>query len=349
MINLISGAWKSLRPMWRYLFALWVAYLAAAFALYSTAEAQCVTNTGRNASVILPAPVTDAAGTDTLRAFTAEGLCVGEVVLEVGANQALAIWGDDTITPEKDGLTPGEVVRWRLGGRPASLETDLGPIAYADDGIFEVVSLNILDSALRLVGGGTVRERPFTVLIEAINGSDAETLESIIFEIAWEGVQIDTLRLPDTPVNPELARMYASTADGVGLVTWASVPIGGSAVIAAVDGRLTGESGSVQINPLPDPMGVLYSGTDAGLTIGSPLSVSFSLLLVGDVDGSGTVDGEDLLRLARYFIGTGSLTAEELERADLFPYPAGDGLVNLQDVWILARELALGTWPPDSP
>jgi hypothetical protein len=60
----------------------------------------------------------------------------------------------------------------------------------------------------------------------------------------------------------------------------------------------------------------------------------------GDIDGSGTVDVADVLRLQQYLSGVRSLTSTEIARGDLYPASAGDGQLTLSDLLLLEKLLA---------
>ncbi len=79
----------------------------------------CVSNTGSDATLIVPlaaAPSLNGVPLETddeIAVFTTDGLCAGFLRwTEIDA--AFTIWGDDSLTPEKDGFVAGEALAFRL-------------------------------------------------------------------------------------------------------------------------------------------------------------------------------------------------------------------------------------------
>jgi hypothetical protein len=118
----------------------------------------CVSNTGDNATVGIPSNVTLVGGPileagDEVAIFTADGgLCAGTAVW-TGANIAITAWGDDGITPNKDGLGAGDIMQFRLWDHSAGTEyvaTSATCIkvpgtvtcAYSGGGIYQTTQLN---------------------------------------------------------------------------------------------------------------------------------------------------------------------------------------------------------------
>jgi subtilisin family serine protease len=60
----------------------------------------------------------------------------------------------------------------------------------------------------------------------------------------------------------------------------------------------------------------------------------------GDIDGNGTVDVADVLRLQQYLNGARTLTNIEIARGDLYPTSSGDGQLTLSDLLLLEKLLA---------
>ena len=93
---------KNLTP---FLFALFLTY--SAMAQISPDQFYTPVNTGSNMTLGVNTDDLDDFIGGSLAAFNAEGTCIG---LEIIQNQffSMAIWGDDTGTPELDGLQDGE-------------------------------------------------------------------------------------------------------------------------------------------------------------------------------------------------------------------------------------------------
>ena len=105
--------------------ALWaVAALPVAGQSADTDElcAPRATQTGNNATLVVPADVVHTRGAftlqpgDSIAAFTPDGLCVGATSW-TGENVALTLWGNDGMTQTVDGLQLGEPFRLRIWSR----------------------------------------------------------------------------------------------------------------------------------------------------------------------------------------------------------------------------------------
>jgi len=113
--------------------AVTLALVPSVSATQSSAYFQnCQSGTGENATVILTESVLllylkgagdiqPIATNGEIAAFTLDGQCVGRVVRKNGTS-ALAIWGDDVMTPQKDGYAPGELITFRVWSPTLQLE-----------------------------------------------------------------------------------------------------------------------------------------------------------------------------------------------------------------------------------
>ena len=105
-----------------------------------SAQAQeCASNTGNNAVVIFPETVlTNLEDGDILTAYFGT-LCVGQGQYQSGQSLALTIWGDDTMTPETDGIPSGAIIDYSVS-RPSNNSTqDDVTVDYSDgsDGSYQ--------------------------------------------------------------------------------------------------------------------------------------------------------------------------------------------------------------------
>ncbi|HET6567659.1 MAG TPA: hypothetical protein VFG50_06825 [Rhodothermales bacterium] len=84
---------------------------------------------------------------DVLYVFTQDGICVGQSGPFAGKNFAVAAWGDDSQTEEKDGLAPGEAFMLVLNAPRLAAPVELvpekveGPVTYVQDGITTIRDL----------------------------------------------------------------------------------------------------------------------------------------------------------------------------------------------------------------
>ena len=92
---------------------------------------QCATSTGENATVLINDDLgpsingTTLASGDEIAVFTAEGLCAG-VEVWTGINIALTVWGDNSQTTEKDGLSANEQMNFVVWDASSQTEYGLG-------------------------------------------------------------------------------------------------------------------------------------------------------------------------------------------------------------------------------
>lgn len=91
----------------------------ASNALAQTHFTSCAQNTGSRALAVITAdsaPVLDGSPlshNSEIAVFSQDGSCTG-VVVWTGVNTAITIWGDDLITPAKDGLQSGDSLIYRI-------------------------------------------------------------------------------------------------------------------------------------------------------------------------------------------------------------------------------------------
>jgi len=134
----------------------------------------CISSTGNSAVVTLSKSAGDAAGMqvgDLFRAWN-DTLCVGEALYMFSEGQtgiALTVWGDDTLTPEIDGMQTGVMIRYGLF-RPAvdsSFVADtvsylIGDGIYAPGAIMQIATISFVDETAVTVESVRSNDR-FTV------------------------------------------------------------------------------------------------------------------------------------------------------------------------------------------
>ena len=156
-----------------FLYALYVAVFFASGLLFPLAgaaqlsdiKASCVSDTGANATIILPdtttAVVNDTAlePGDTLLAFDPQGQCVGYTAYS-GTGDALTVWGQGLFNETATGLQPGDPLMlcvWQHEGRtlfcPANSTIDItldtsapyliDNLQYTQDGLYVVKELRV--------------------------------------------------------------------------------------------------------------------------------------------------------------------------------------------------------------
>lgn len=110
-------------------------------------------NTGNNMSVIIRKSINPAiqglpiAVNDEIGVFTPQGLCVGARTWS-DSNIVVAVWGDDGQTPQKDGMSAGDTLFYRVWDVSDQVElaakatNQSGFSTYSVDGISRLASLN---------------------------------------------------------------------------------------------------------------------------------------------------------------------------------------------------------------
>ncbi len=101
----------------RSLSGLLLAAVISTGALAKSPFVDCAVRTGQNASIFFRADISPTINGLTLEAgdeivaLDSEGTCVGKAVWQ-GETVAVSVWGDDEMTPAKDGLAVGEEIRF---------------------------------------------------------------------------------------------------------------------------------------------------------------------------------------------------------------------------------------------
>lgn len=136
------------RCFWRCL----ILYVVASGIAASQTHFVWIENTGNNATIGVPeAAVPKIAGTplesgDEIGVFTASGSCVGATRWE-GANCAITVWGDDSQTPEVDGLLVGERLSYRVWQNSSGCEFRRVDVSYSQgDGMYHIDGVYLLAS-----------------------------------------------------------------------------------------------------------------------------------------------------------------------------------------------------------
>ncbi|GIW77907.1 MAG: hypothetical protein KatS3mg104_2970 [Phycisphaerae bacterium] len=115
---------------------------------------ECVERTGSSMVLVIPSDLTSDVvdGEETLLAFNSENLCVGRRQLTAGKSEAVTLWGDNLITPEKDGLSEGEKPYFVLGGDILHVFSEGQEVTYRTRSIAVADSL-FRDTGLPVVVG----------------------------------------------------------------------------------------------------------------------------------------------------------------------------------------------------
>lgn len=131
-------------------FLLAAALIAARAPAQNTSHFHYSGNTGSNATIAIPVSVNPnisgipLVGGDEIGVFTSGGLCAGAVVwLETDA--VVTVWGDNSLTPEADGLAASEQMRFRVWSSVRNTEYSLVSTSYASgNGLYSANGIYIL-------------------------------------------------------------------------------------------------------------------------------------------------------------------------------------------------------------
>jgi hypothetical protein len=97
-------------------------------------------------------------------------------------------------------------------------------------------------------------------------------------------------------------------------------------------------------------LGSTASGVNAGIAAGANQAITVNnRTLRGDVNNDDHVDILDMLMIVDHILNRITLTGDAFTRADVAPWPAGDGAVNVQDLALVQGIILSGQYPDGSP
>lgn len=325
----------------RRIFYFFITLAAFALGLTSSAQAQgdvtspdCLSHTEHNHTLIILREGGNLTHGTILRAYDPDGICVGETAIEDG-NAAIALWGEDSINPQ-GGLLPGEPFRIVaiVDGQevPVTYAIQSGPSVYMPNGISTASAFTAVQPGEITVGfrepSGTVRGA-FQREID-ISGA----FGAIILEVRGEGAELSSISVsPDAAV----AETYVSDS----LLAVAMAMPGEGAYVVSVGAIPSADAGGLTISSV---QAVDSSGNIVQVTLSEGES-TYTFLILGDVDGDGSVTVADLSEVFLHLIGVDRLEQAERQRADVAPFPGGNQSINIQDFFVLARAVVRGRWP----
>ena len=125
-----------------------------------------VSNTGGNATIVIPAAINPTIGTQSLQTGDAIGVffirdgsmvCAGFGIWNEGRNLPITAWADNAQTTVKDGFAPGELILYKIWDESARREHTAvatyktGGPNFTTDGLYELSTLNGITGATHAV------------------------------------------------------------------------------------------------------------------------------------------------------------------------------------------------------
>jgi hypothetical protein len=235
----------------------------------------CVSNTGNNATVMIPAsvPISDnfvLEPGDEIAIFNPSGSICAGLQAWTGNNIAITAWGDDTQTPSVDGLLSGEHMAYRIWDASAGIEYPDVTATYSQgDGIYSVNSIHIIGA----------------LDINAIQSQD------IALNSGWNMVSdhID-------PAHPSMPDVFAAVEadlllvkNGIGQVYWPIYGINQIGNWDVKDGYQVYMSAArtltitgTQVAPETVPINLTAGWNMIGYTRDTPLTIGTALATIND-------------------------------------------------------------------
>ena len=168
-------------------------------------------NTGSNMTIFFTSGAIDGLPINSdapyIVAFSPDGLIVGSVSVAssdlIGGQQSLAIWADDTATPETDGALPGQAIAYQLVDGNSLYDLDLsfaGPNSFVANGTLPVIASS---ATLNCSGSETILSNPGCTDENAFNYDDTATEDDGSCEAVVEGCTDETAFNYDTDANTD--------------------------------------------------------------------------------------------------------------------------------------------------
>lgn len=301
----------------------------------SAAFGQCTERTGRTGHVIFPA-FSWQVDADSVYVYDPQGECVGRAKASYPEPFALTVWGHDDIAYQyqgKVGIHHGEQIR--LAAKDHELEYNVA-LAYKDGPFYTTEPVYSSDMI-------AVAQSTSAILQTASAGFTQERIET-------DGEWTATLRLEaDAPTGAVLLELRTSgdaTVTGISPAadTYFSADTSAASYIGAgastVNFQITGSGyGTLSIHRI---RGTDRSGNLLDITLGTTSVAIAEPVFVVDLDGDGTLSDSDIRTL---FLALVRDEEGQYPQADIFPFPQGDGVVDLLDFYYLNTANVTRRWP----
>lgn len=339
-------------PGW--IWPLWLTALLMAWPLAAIAQVpdECVyaTSPPASATIIVPDSVGVAylnAG-DVVSVHDAEGTCFGASVYEASGSIGIGARRNDGFSDvQPNGFEVGDQMYMQVNSTPATatLQTEgtlrAPDFSFDDQLLYEIASITTSDAAFEVQLPSEISTRTTTVDVPVTLYS-ASPNPSYVLDLVLTGATLLDVSAMGTV-------SYTGTDTLTVAVTPPTLPANSTGTLTLAL-SLTADTGSVEALSVEAAVSTDDGAQFVQAVIAEDAAVaSLSRFLAGDLTGTGVITPEDRLALTQYIIGASALTTQQLQAADVNPYPAGNGNVDLRDLHTLAEALRTGAWPNGSP
>lgn len=153
----------------------------------------CPSTTGEDATIVIStealAQGTPVSSGDVLRAYLADGSCIGEATWSDEGGVALTLWGDDVTTPQRDGAEAGEAFALRAERGPdvIDLTVDFAAVLSAPQGTgaeYMPDAVYLVRELAALNPSASEDEMPNGFMLSRARPNPASATSSITLEVA---------------------------------------------------------------------------------------------------------------------------------------------------------------------
>ncbi|HTY59345.1 MAG TPA: choice-of-anchor D domain-containing protein [Bacteroidota bacterium] len=252
-------------------------------------------------------------------------------------------------TPSSPGTKSGNVVfTHNATGSPSSLAVTGNGLSQLGTLSFKTTAKTLLDNTANIydslnlsIAGNPLKGVQFTLKTsgQLIFRSITHTLNPANWSLAYNIVRgpQNAFGATDDSVN---VLLYGNGANALAAGTYSGIF---AIKYDVVNISTAQEVSSIKIRNL---LGSLADGTNANVSSGGDEAVTVkNRTAKGDINLDDHVDILDLLLIVDHITGKSTLTGSQFSSADIYPYPNGDGAVNVQDLSLLQNVILTGMYP----
>ena len=280
---------------------------------------------------------------DVLYTLDKDGVCCGSVTYE-GGNFSIAIWGDDSMTPNKWGLLHGEAYFLVLSSPrypiPRLLRVTAGrdfigqfrlPLTYTANSAIIITDMEPVETNGQL--GFTAAnlssiDGTFIVRVRAQH-QYGENVEALLLTIQPENVEIVEVTGPSGTVQ------YSLVDETLRIVGYQlGIQPNEETDVFEIKGRIGPDAASASLI-ITGAEGAVDDETVSPANFELAISqVDVQRVLLGDVNGDGTVSLGDALLVVEHLLFLNRLEGNRLVRADVDQ----DQSVTIRDLWRIVKQ-----------